>query len=241
MSVSPTDRIAGRACLAIRHVPFEDLGTFGPVLVDLGYAVEYLEAGLADLQAIDAAGPDLLIVLGGPIGAYDVDAYPFLEAERALVRARLDAGRPTLGLCLGAQVMCAALGADVSPGASRELGYAPVTLSEAGAAGPCRHLDGVSVLHWHRDQMALPHGAVCLASTALTPVQAWALGAHALALQFHPEAEAARIEQWLVGHAHELSVAGVDPCTIRADAARHADAIERAGEALLDEWLATAG
>jgi GMP synthase (glutamine-hydrolysing) len=229
-----------RTCLAIRHVPFEDLGTLGPVLEGLGYAIRYAEAGLADLRALDVITPDILVVLGGPIGVHETEHYPFLLAERALVRARLNAARPTLGLCLGAQLMCAALGAQVAPGPQKEIGYAPVALTEAGAAGPLRHLDGLAVLHWHGDQMALPDGATCLASTDVTPVQAWSLATHALAVQFHPEADGATIEQWLVGHAHELAVAKVDPRAVRADAARHGTALEPAGAALLCEWLAAA-
>jgi len=231
---------AKRTCLAIRHVPFEDLGTFARVLESEGHAIDYVEAGLDALTSIDPLAPDLLVVLGGPIGVYESALYPFLDAERALVRARLEARRPTLGLCLGAQVMCAALDTAVTPGAEKEIGYAPVTLTETGAAGPLRHLDGLSVLHWHGDQMALPAGATCLASTAVTPVQAWSAGSHALAFQFHPEADAATIEQWLIGHAHELSSVGIDPRVVRADAAHHAASLEPAGAALLREWLAAA-
>ena len=230
-----------RDCIAIRHVPFEDLGSFGPALAGAGFEVRYVEAGLSDLAAIDLAAPDLAVILGGPIGVYELDAYPFLRAETAIVRARLDAGRATLGLCLGAQVMCAALGAQVAPGAAKEIGYAPVRLSDAGAAGPLRHLAGVPVLHWHGDQMTLPAHARCLASTTITPVQGWASGHHALALQFHPEADVGSIEQWLVGHAVELAGAGIDPRRLRADAQRHAATLEAAGAAMLGEWLEHAG
>src|SRR6201999_289627 len=105
---------------------------------------------------VDPVESDLLVVLGGPIGAYEEDRYPFLTAELTLIGARLKAGRPTLGICLGAQLMARALGADVRPGAGKEIGWAPLVLSEAGRAGPLRHLGNEPVLHWHGDIFHLP-------------------------------------------------------------------------------------
>src|SRR5262249_15593021 len=84
--------------LAIRHVPFEDLGLLEPLLRQRGHAVRYAEAPVDDLAAIDPLGPELLVVLGGPIGVYESSAYPFIERERELLARRLAARRPTLGI-----------------------------------------------------------------------------------------------------------------------------------------------
>src|ERR1700744_6469717 len=117
-----------KQAVAIRHVHFEDLGTFGPVIEERGYGVRYVDAGLDDLGAVDATTPNLLVVLGGPIGAYEEDKYPFLTTELALIARRLESGRPILGLCLGAQLMARAMGAEVRPGPAKEIGWGPLIL-----------------------------------------------------------------------------------------------------------------
>lgn len=226
-----------RSALALRHVHFEDLGAFAPVLEAAGYVTHVLDAPGADLSAIDRLELDLLIVLGGPVGVGDVAAYPFLADEQAILRARLAAERPTLGVCLGAQLMATALGAAVVPSGSKEIGFSPVTLTEAGRAGPLRWLESVPVLHWHGDAFEIPPGAVRLASTGPCENQAFAIGRHALGLQFHPEIDAAALEPWLVGHAVELAIAGLDPVALRADGRRHAAALKAAGQGMLTEWL----
>src|ERR1700730_913681 len=93
----------------IRHVYFEDLGTFEEPLKQAGYEFQYYDIGLRELP--DPAAPDLLIVLGAPIGVYEDDKYPFLSDELALLKARIARGQPTLGICLGAQLIAHALGA----------------------------------------------------------------------------------------------------------------------------------
>src|SRR5690606_12332440 len=114
--------LACMRCVAIRQVAFEDLGIWEPELVANGYRVEYLDAGIDPLD--DAVAADLVVVLGGPIGVGDVADYPVIAAEIEVVRQRLEADAPTVGVCLGAQIMAAAAGARVHPGAW-ELGWAP--------------------------------------------------------------------------------------------------------------------
>jgi len=224
--------------LAIRHIHFEDLGTFEPVLRDAGYAIRYHDVGDGGLAALDPLQPDLLAVLGGPVGVHDGDAYPFLAEERALIARRLEAGKPLLGICLGAQQIAMALGGAVAPGSEKEIGFSPLALTEAGQDSPLRHLDGVPVLHWHGDGFRTPRGAATLASTPACPNQAFALGDTVLALQFHPEADACNgLERWLVGHACELAASGTDPQAIRADAARFGPGLREAARAMFADWI----
>ena len=121
-----------RTVIAIRHVHFEDLGAFDDVLRRHGYAVRYCDACIDDIGGVDPLAPDLTVVLGGPIGAYQELTYPFLGQELALLERRLTAARPTLGICLGAQLMARALGARVYPAPEKELGWGAVQLTEAG-------------------------------------------------------------------------------------------------------------
>lgn len=226
-----------RTAVALRHLAFEDLGLMAPLLRSRGFEVRYVEAGVDEVAAIDIDAADLLVVLGGPIGAEDDASYPWLADEVALVRRRLDSGRPLLGLCLGAQLMARALGAAVRPMAVKEIGYAPLALTEAGQGTALAELRGQPVLHWHGDQFALPAGLPSLAVTAVCPHQAFAPHARALALQFHPEVDPARIEQWLIGHAGELEAAGIRPQSLREAAKQQGPGLAEALERFMQRWL----
>jgi GMP synthase (glutamine-hydrolysing) len=225
-----------KSLLAIRHVAFEDLGAYEAPLRDAGYALRYADMGV---DAVATFGdPDLLVVLGGPIGAHEEEAYPWLTQEIALIAARLRAGRPTLGICLGAQLMARALGAKVYPGPTKEIGWKPLVLAPQGEEllGPLRNLP---VLHWHGDTFDLPPGAENLAATDICRQQAFRYGSHGLAFQFHPEAQQEGFERWLIGHAGEISATpNVSVAALRADTAKYTPAAMRAGRVLLRAWLA---
>ena len=225
------------AVVAIRHVAFEDLGLLGPLLEERGYRTRYLDAGVDAITPEELLRPDLLVVLGGPIGVYETAAYPFLAAEKQAISARLGAVLPTLGVCLGAQLIADVLGAEVTATGRKEIGYAPLTLTAAGRTSLLAPLDGVPVLHWHGDQFAIPAGALRLASTPGFPNQAFSLGPGVLGLQFHLEADHSQLERWLIGHAHELATAGIDPAGIRADAAKHGPFLAAAATQVLTSWL----
>jgi GMP synthase (glutamine-hydrolysing) len=223
----------------IRHVSFEDLGILAAVLAARGVDARYFEAGVDDLNAIERDKPGLLIVLGGPIGVYDEPLYPFLAGEIALIERRLRAGAPTLGICLGAQLIAKAAGARVYPGKQKEIGFAPLTLTPDGAASclvALKATDG-NVLHWHGDTFDLPVGAKRLASTPITENQAFSLGANMLALQFHMEAEPQGLERWLIGHTGEIAQSGLDVRSLRAEIARHGAAVAAAGAQAFNRWL----
>lgn len=200
--------------------------------------VHYYNVGVQELWTLDPLLPDILIVLGGPVGVYETTMYPFLIEEREIIEKRLAANLPTLGICLGAQQIATALKANVAPIGVKEIGFSELTLTEAGRAGPLRHLEGVSVLHWHGDAFDIPAGAENLARTPLCARQAFALGPNVLGLQFHPEVDApAGIERWLIGHASELASAGVDPQALREAAVSFGPALRDASRRMLAEWL----
>jgi GMP synthase (glutamine-hydrolysing) len=222
---------------AIRHVGFEDLGSFAAPLKEAGYDIEYIDVAERPPATLDPLGADLLVVLGGPIGVYDHDAYPVVTDEIGLLRARLAADRPTLGICLGAQLMAAAFGARVYPGPAKEIGWSALVLSDAAVPNPLAVLRDVPVLHWHGDTFDLPEGGTLLASTPLCTNQAFSRGPNALGLQFHPEVLGARFEHWLLGHANELATAGIDPGTLRGDGQRYTGDLERSAAAMLAAWL----
>ena len=221
-----------KTLLAVRHVAFEDLGGFEAPLQDAGYAIRYADMGVEAVA--DFGDPDLLVVLGAPVGVYEDDLYPWLKDEIAFIGTRLQVQKPTLGICLGAQLMARALGARVYPGPAKEIGWKSLTRAD-GLLAP---LADQPVLHWHGDTFDLPQGAVLLASTDICRNQAFSLGRHGLAFQFHPEAEARGFERWLIGHACEIAATpGVTVTALRADTARLAPAAITKGRQVLHDWL----
>ncbi len=225
----------------IRHLAFEDLGCFADVLAQQGFEVRYFEAGVDDLAALQADSDDWLVILGGPISANDVDDFPFLQTEIELLRKRIEQDKPTLGICLGAQLMARAMGQAVYPGKAKEIGWMPVTLTDAGNASPLAALESCNnvVLHWHGETFDLPDEAVLLASTDIAVNQAFRIGDNIYGLQFHLEATPQGMERWFIGHIGEIEqTEGVSVKQLRADTARHADQTEAAGRLFLQALLA---
>jgi GMP synthase (glutamine-hydrolysing) len=175
-------------------------------LARLGYEISYVDAWFDEVSDVDPVAPDLLIVLGGPVGVYEAYDYPFLADEIRLVERRLATKRPFLGICLGAQIMAAALGARVYRGLAEEIGWTPITLTEAGRSSPVSAFakPAGAVLHWHGDTFDLPEGTVRLASSAAYENQAIAYGQHALGLQFHGEVTARGLRRWFIGHTRQI-------------------------------------
>jgi GMP synthase (glutamine-hydrolysing) len=224
-----------KTVLALRHVHFEDLGAFEVPLREAGYEICYRDAGVDDFAS--PGDFDLLAILGGPIGAYEDDLYPFLNQELWLISRQLRAEKPVLGICLGAQLMARALGAKVYPGPAKEIGWKPLTLTQDGAkALPA--LADIPVLHWHGDTFDLPPGAVNLASTDVCKCQAFSVGRHGLGFQFHPEAQRHGFERWLIGHAGEIaSTTGVSVSQLRSDTQKYGDICAQRGRLVLRDWL----
>jgi GMP synthase (glutamine-hydrolysing) len=232
-----------RSAVALRHVPFEDLGLLAPIMQREGWEVGFRDVATDDLADPSIAEAGLLIVLGGPIGAYETAAYPFLTSELALIEHRLARDRPVLGICLGSQLMAAALGSRVFAGPVKEIGWGRVELTMAGIGsclGPLGE-DGAVVLHWHGDSFDLPHGAQRLASNHHYQNQAFAYRHTALALQFHLEADPHRLEQWYVGHAAELAAAKCSVAELRAATARLADGRAVLADRVFTRWLREIG
>ncbi|QEZ46743.1 glutamine amidotransferase [Cupriavidus oxalaticus] len=230
--------MATRTTHVIQHLAFEHAGVIGNALRARGHALRVFQAGVDDLRPIADEPADLLLILGGPIGVYETDAYPWLKGEIALIRQRLAAGGKMIGVCLGAQLIARAAGARVYPG-TREIGWAPIEPTPAGRDSALGELAAASweVLHWHGDTFDLPPGAELLASTAAVTNQAYAIGNQVLALQFHPEVMPGDIEAWLIGHTVELGKAGIDPRAIRARTAEVGAKVAAAGERVFARWL----
>ncbi|MDO6461559.1 type 1 glutamine amidotransferase [Granulosicoccaceae sp. 1_MG-2023] len=132
--------------------------------------------------------PDWLLIMGGPMSVNDEAACPWLAAERAYIRKAIDKGCIVLGICLGGQLIAKALGAGVYPNSEQEIGWHPVTRTDASADWlPTKF----SPLHWHGECFSLPEGARPLCRSEITPLQGFTYGDRVVALQFHLEADTA--------------------------------------------------
>ena len=221
---------------AVQHLAFEDLGALEDLFYQLGFRVRYFEAGVDDLtKAFEHTG--LTIILGGPIGVYETEDYPFLQKEIDLLKVRLDKKLPTVGICLGAQLIAHALGAKVYAGHAKEIGWSTLELQQP-SQNILAPLQNTPVLHWHGDTFDLPEHAELLASSDLYPHQAFSIGEHVLALQFHIEVAADNLEKWLIGHTCELRKANIDIPALRKDNEEFAAHLEAQSAQIFTAWMA---
>ena len=226
-----------RTAVILQHDPSIHLGNIGPVLEEHGYELRIVDVTAEDVDAIDPAEADLVVVLGGEMGAYETEDYPFLAAEQRLLRSRLAAERPTLGVCLGAQLIAGALGERVYKGETKQIGFRHVEPTEAGVESPVRHFAGVPVVEWHGDTFELPAEATLLASSSDYSNEAFALGDYALAVQFHPEVTDEMHEEWVADGYNELDELAIDPEALRRDRELYSARMQEASRAAFSEWL----
>lgn len=184
-----------------QHLRHEDLGSIENWVHARGHATtctKFFEDNPV-LPALDDI--DWLVVMGGAMGVYDVDKFPWLRSEGEYIRSAIDAGKTVLGICLGAQLIAHALGSKVYPGPAKEIGWLPVSKTEAGQRAPlfADIPDPFTVFQWHGDTFDMPAGATLLASSSAVAHQAFSYGDRVLALQFHLEAT----EQGVTDFLHE--------------------------------------
>jgi GMP synthase (glutamine-hydrolysing) len=189
-----------RKLLVLQHVAAEPLGHLDRLLRDSGCRIRYVNFGRDPRAEPDPRRYDGLVVLGGPMNVGDDEHYPHLRTEVGILRNAVQAGQPVLGVCLGAQLLAAAMGADVRPNPLPEIGwYRLRTRPDAHADRLFRHFEHRAhyVFQWHAYTFASPPGAVPLAWTRHCRNQAYRIGDHAWGLQFHLEADEALIGRWL--------------------------------------------
>lgn len=222
-----------------QHVPFEDLGCIAPALIARGHSPQ-VTRWFAGETAPDTGAYDALIVMGGPMNVDEFDQHPWLRDERAAVRAAIDAGKPVLGICLGAQLIAASLGAPVTRNAHVEIGWFDVFRAPDAAQGSllAGFPERFPAFHWHGDTFAIPDGAALLLSSEGCAHQAFQIGERVLGLQFHLEVTAANARDMYVGETLQLSKYVQEPAAVLAQLDHFAGSNRRM-QRLLDNWLAT--
>jgi len=204
--------ILSRQVLVIQHTPFETPGLIGQALLQRGFSLQTIHSASGDSVPERCDEAAALVVMGGPMGVYQRDRFPFLADEIRLIERTLSVGRPVLGVCLGSQLLAAALGARVKKGPKKEIGWFPVTLTAEGrgdalwsGVAPSLH-----AFHWHGDIFDLPKGAVSLASSERTACQAFRVGQRAYGLLFHAEVTRDIIQGMVQAFHDELREEGLD-------------------------------
>jgi len=221
-----------------QHVPFEGPGSIQEWSVKNGHSLTsthfYINETLPDLNSID-----WLIIMGGPMSVDDETKFDWLSKEKNFIKNAIGKRKTVIGICLGAQLIAQILGAKVYPNKQKEIGWFPIRLTKSAKQHPLfRSLENkVTVFHWHGDTFDLPAGAHHLAETNAYPNQAFALGRHALALQFHPEVSSSGMERWYVGRACELGSAGIKVPKLRQESEIFAPALEIAAQRFWAGWL----
>lgn len=210
--------------VVVTHVPHEGPGAIGSYLLAQGDRVElcpiYLGASIPPPGAAD-----LLVVMGGPMSVCDADRLPWLSREITAVAEHLRAGTPVLGVCLGAQLIAAALGAAVYPGAHREIGWWPCVMAPpSGPDDPWGDVFGTvpahpQVFHWHGDTFDLPAGAMLRASSAACRNQLFTVGDRTVGIQFHVEMDDAGIRALTQASDSDIGRAAFDSTPVIADRA----------------------
>ncbi len=223
---------------ALQHIGCEPPGRIQDALDAHGIGVRAIRAFAGDpvpRQMGEALG---LVVMGGPMGVYDREAFPFLGDELRLIESALKNDRPVLGICLGSQLLATVLGGRVRRGEQKEIGWYAVRLTGAARTDPLLgSAPGAFVaLHWHGDVFELPPGADRLAFSAVTENQAFRYGGNAYGFLFHMEVTAAVVREWVKEFAGDLREAGLDAREILAGASLHLANLHRVGDAVFGAW-----
>ncbi|MBE9079993.1 glutamine amidotransferase [Romeria aff. gracilis LEGE 07310] len=222
--------------LTVVHQETSTPGLIGTKLSELGYSIDLRCPALGDSLPEHLDQHSAALVFGGPMSAND-ETEPFIRKELDWISQVLTAGKPYLGVCLGAQMLARVLGATVDhhPKAHREIGYHPIY---ATAAGQDLFPPELYVYQWHQEGFEIPASATLLAKGDAFPNQAFRYGSQAYGVQFHPEITADMIDFWTGKAPEQLVLAGAQPRDLHFKYhQQHGAAVERWLEPFLQTWL----
>ncbi|MEE8185766.1 MAG: gamma-glutamyl-gamma-aminobutyrate hydrolase family protein [Thermodesulfobacteriota bacterium] len=227
--------------LVLQHIEHEGLGTIERVLKRRGYYVDYLRLFRGEKVPKTVNGISSLVVLGGSMGVYEEEKYPFIKDEIALIQLAIKMGKPVIGICLGGQLVAKAAGADVYRGRGQEIGWYQIKLTDEGLSDPL--LAGLpgefTVFQWHGDTFDIPDGGKNLASSESFRNQLVKVGRKAYGFQFHLEVTEGMIREWIdINEKELLSMKGdIDPEKILGETPKHIETLNSYGDVVFSRFL----
>jgi GMP synthase (glutamine-hydrolysing) len=229
--------------LVVQHVAFEILGTLNPLLKSAGFRIRYVNFGRHPHAQPRLDGYHGLVVLGGPMNADQFDQYPHLKTEVHLIEDALEREVPILGICLGAQLLAMALGAEVKRNRQKEIGWYDVSLTDEGKQDPlfAHFAPTERIFQWHGDTFDVPESCVHLAASPTCANQAFRYRSNVYGLQFHMEVDEPLIERWLRVPIHRKEIeslkGSVNPETIRLETTQHIDRLKALSDRTFGELI----
>ena len=224
--------------IVLQHAECEALGTIEDALRVKALRTRFVRPFAGESIPDEVHGAKGLIVMGGPMGVYEQERYPYLRDELRLIERAATTNKPVLGVCLGSQLLAHALGGKVSKQTQKEIGWYPVRLTDEAVIDPLwadvpREF---TAFHWHGDVFSLPPGATSLASSAFTEQQAFRYGTKAYGLLFHLEVTRPHIDGMVETFRQELEEAGIDSMTVLQPIPEHLPALQVVGTQVFEHW-----
>lgn len=225
--------------LILQHAEPETPGEIAAVLESEGIEWTIFRPYAGEPVPVDPGRADGLVLMGGPMGVHDTRRFPFLRDELALLKGAVEWGVPILGVCLGSQLLAAALGARVGPGPVREIGWHEVSLTRAAMEDDPLWKNqprSFHAFHWHGEIFDLPAGAVSLAASDVTPHQAFRYGATAYGFLFHMEVNLDLVDAMCRAFPEELAEAGLSRYEVEKETERRLPALTDVGRTVFGRW-----
>lgn len=234
-----TDRAGTKPVLVLQHARSETLGSIADSLQLVSKPFQYIRTFEGQPVPLDPNGYSALVVMGGPMGVYETARYPFLLDEMRLIEGFIRMKLPVLGICLGSQLLAACLGATVQKGRRKEIGWYPIELSVEGEHDPLWRgaPHRFVAYHWHGDVFELPKAATLLASSEITPVQAFRYDERVYGFLFHLEVTESHIRQMLAEFADEIQQENMSAKTIMIQAKDHLGPLQQIGANVFGAWV----
>lgn len=233
----------GHPVLVLQHAASEGLGTIEDALRTAGYSFQYIKTFAGDVVPAAAGDTPGLVIMGGPMGVYEYDQYPFLRQEMKLIESFLKDEKPILGVCLGSQLLASTLGVEVKKGPRKEIGWFQIHLRDEVASDPLwkdllskDQPKSFTAYHWHGDIFDLPKGAVSLASSDLTAQQAFRYRKNAYGFLFHMEVTREQIQNMLREFDDEIRQEKLDSTAILSQSTINLPAMQKIGSAVFARW-----
>ncbi|WP_116963768.1 glutamine amidotransferase-related protein [Fastidiosibacter lacustris] len=216
----------------IQHILFEGIGNIEIALLQRGFTIFNYYAPTDDLSNVSDC--DLLIILGAPVSVNDDKIYPYLMEEKQILKQRVLNDLPTIGICLGAQLLAEVTGSKIYSGDVKEIGWHEIYSNENTILS---HFNNEMAFHWHGDTFDANDKMEVIAKSKLY-IQAFIIGKNILGLQFHPEYQGGNeIEKWLIGHACELNTNKIDVFKMRTDNMLYSDWYQSLSSKLWAQYL----